>query len=775
MGLRLFTFKVKCHVLLFVFCGAVLRVHATDGIRMGEWRVHLPYKNCYSMTVDQQNKIYVASTAGFFSYDPIENALEKLSTVSGFSDIDARVLNYDKVTGKLWIGYSGGRIDVLYKKKITPMHDLFRSPLFGDKTIYDISFKDRRAYVSSGLGIVVYHQDRMEVIENYLNLGITSNASSVPVYGTAISGDTIYAVTGNKMIYGIISPQINLSDFNNWSLQRLSTQSKHVVSFRGRLYAEMDSVIQVWDGREWRVLYGESFGEVRSMRVHNEHLVMVMQRLIVVIRPDGSIKEMVKNESNQGLVDQRNEFWHTTGLYGLVRLRPDSSEWFYSPNGPEFMTSYGFANYQQSFWVTAGGHNFEYVHTYNFGGYNVFKDNRWTPNPYFNSSLRALHDFTNVAVHPKENRMFIATHGKGVIEFEGDKPVEVYKHYNSSLKYFLNEPDNPGGSDSLYYTTGITFDPSGHLWVTNYAMDSALHVRTPDGRWRGIRLPTIYTGEIVVDRRGFKWIITPNPNFSNAALCVFDDNGTPMDLTDDRSVLLNSQNLDLPTNLIRSILVTRNNELWLGTEAGLVVIRNPGNVFRDFPGQSFGADRIIVEQGGSGAYLLGSEVIYCLTMDGGGRIWAGTNTGAWLIDRNGMDIIRHYNAQNSPLPSDNVYKIGIDQQSGEVFFGTDKGLFSVKEDATSPAGVMDKLKIYPNPVRPDFSGDISIEGLAFDSRVKITDITGRLVYQTVSNGGKAVWNGFTLKGERPMTGVYLVFAIDGSGQETAMGKILFVR
>jgi hypothetical protein len=127
------------------------------------------------------------------------------------------------------------------------------------------------------------------------------------------------------------------------------------------------------------------------------------------------------------------------------------------------------------------------------------------------------------------------------------------------------------------------------------------------------------------------------------------------------------------------------------------------------------------------------------------------------------------------LPSDNVYKIGIDQQSGEVFFGTDKGLFSVKEDATSPAGVMDKLKIYPNPVRPDFSGDISIEGLAFDSRVKITDITGRLVYQTVSNGGKAVWNGFTLKGERPMTGVYLVFAIDGSGQETAMGKILFVR
>ncbi len=754
----------------FLFLQTALVSLFAQGSRMGEWRVHLPYTSCKSLTVTQDDKLFVASDYGIFSYDIRNNNMEKLSTVNGFAGVDASVINHDPETNKTWIGYSNTKIDVIQKNRIRTLNDIFNSTLQGDRAIYDISFYKRRAYVSTGLGIVVYDQDKYEVVENYLDLGLTGNSNTVPIYASTVLGDTLFAVAGNKVMYGILSPSINLSDFSNWSILTLSSQSRAIVAFGGKLYAELDSVVQVWDGQGWQVLYGSEFGSLQSLRVHNQHLVITCDRLITVIRPDNSKHEMRKNGSFYGLVDKQNNFWHTTGSYGLVNLRPDSTERYFFPNGPSTITSFDMINYNGALWVTAGGHNFEFVHTYNFEGYNVFSDNRWTRNPYIASDLVRIHDFTNMAKHPSQNRLFIGTHGKGVIEFEGDRPVNVFKEHNSSLTYFDNR-----ANDSMYYTTGIAFDKAENLWVTNYAMDSALHVFTKERVWKGIRLPTVYTGELLVDNNNYKWMITPNPNFSNAALCVFDDNNTPLEDRDDRSKLLNSQNLNLPTNLIRCFTLTVNNEIWLGTDAGLLVIRNPRNVFGDFPGQSFGADRIIVEQGGTGAYLLGSEVIYALKKDGGGRIWAGTNTGAWLIDKNGTDIIRHYNAQNSPLPSDNVYKIGIDEITGEVFFGTDKGLFSVKEDATKPADLMGNLKIYPNPVRPNFSGDISIEGLAFDARVKITDVNGHLVYETISNGGKAIWNGLSLSGQRPVTGVYLVFAMDAKGEQTAMGKILFVR
>jgi hypothetical protein len=121
-----------------------------------------------------------------------------------------------------------------------------------------------------------------------------------------------------------------------------------------------------------------------------------------------------------------------------------------------------------------------------------------------------------------------------------------------------------------------------------------------------------------------------------------------------------------------------------------------------------------------------------------------------------------------------VLSIGIDEQSGEVFFGTDKGLISFRGDATAPKESLQELKIFPNPVREDYYGEISIEGLTLDARVKITDITGAIVYETISNGGRAVWDGKKFNGQRPATGVYLVFAINSDGTESTMGKLLII-
>ncbi|MBX2984736.1 MAG: hypothetical protein KF882_02045 [Bacteroidia bacterium] len=759
------------HILLVLGLMPIIVSAQNTGIGMGEWRVHLPYNRCHYIT-ENKDKIFAAADNGFFAYAKSDGSLEKLSTINGFSDGEVNVLDYDPATDKLWICYANSKIDVLKNNKITALDDIFRSTLVGDKRIHNIMFFNRKAYVSTGLGIVVYSEDRMEVSENYLNLGKDLNNTTLPIYGTAVLGDTLFAVTGNSIIFGLIKPNINLADNNNWTVMDTSIGSRHINAFNGKLYAEKDSVLQVWDGSSWTVRYDQSFGTVNSLKVHNGNLVITMGKLIEVIRPDGNSNKMSKNATVMGLVDKNDFYWYVTMGYGLIRVNKDSSETFFTPNGPNSLTSFRMLNYNNAFWVTAGSYSLEYTHTYNMNGYNIIKDNQWTRNPYANSDIfKGLHDFTCMTKHPSENRMFMGTQGKGVIEFEGNTPVRVYNAKNSTLKYFTWTSGGMDKVDSFYYTSGVCYDKNGNLWVSNYDVDSALSVYTADKTWKAFKLPTRYLGEMILDNNGYKWLMTPRPNLSGNGICVFDDNGTPLDENDDRSVLLNTQNAELPTNLVRCLAIMPNGEIWAGTDAGLVVFRNAQNAFSE----GFKTDRVIIEQGGVGGYLLGSEVVYFIAVDGSGRRWVGTNKGAWLIDRNGMDILKHYNTENSPLPSDNVLSVGIDEITGEVFFNTDKGLFSVKENATKPQEEMSKLKIYPNPVRSDFDGEVAIEGLALDARVKITDINGNIIFETVSNGGRAVWNCRTFSGERPATGVYLVFAIDSKGEQKAMGKVLFVR
>lgn len=735
-------------------------------LALGEWRVHLPYQNCNSI-VETPDRIYSASEFGLFCLVKDGASLERLSKINGFSQTEANALEYDPVTENLWISYKNSMIDVVNKGKIYNLADLFRKSIIGDKSIFHIYLKDRKAYISTALGIIVYDQDKKEVIDNYFELGQSDTNSVIPIYSTAIVGDTLFAAAGHKIMYGLIKPGINLADYTNWKVLSSSSRSKFVAEHQGVLYAEMDSVPKFWNGNSWQSLYTDYSSRINAFKNSNGYLVISGESITSIVRPDFTIHTMVKNGNNMGIIDTRGQFWHVNSLYGLIEMRKDSSEIFYAPNGPNTVTSYKMINYDNAFWVSAGGFNGDYVYTYNYSGTNIFEENQWKSNAFANTLWQGFHDVTSMAVSPTSKQLFLGSHGKGVMQVVNRTPINRFNHQNSTLDYLFT-------GDTITFSTGLAFDAKDYLWVSNYGRDSALHVRSPQGEWKAFRLPTIHTGEIVIDKNNFKWMITPNANFSNSGLCVYDDRSTPMSEQDDRARVLTTQNAGLPTNAVRSILASQNGEIWVGTDAGLVVFNNPGNAFGDRSTEPIEARRIIIEQEGYAGYLLGEEIIYCLAEDGAGRKWVGTNKGAWLISRSGLQIIRNFNVDNSPLPSNNVLSIGIDEQSGEVFFGTDKGLISFRGDATAPKESLQELKIFPNPVREDYYGEISIEGLTLDARVKITDITGAIVYETISNGGRAVWDGKKFNGQRPATGVYLVFAINSDGTESTMGKLLII-
>ena len=220
----------------------------------------------------------------------------------------------------------------------------------------------------------------------------------------------------------------------------------------------------------------------------------------------------------------------------------------------------------------------------------------------------------------------------------------------------------------------------------------------------------------------------------------------------------------------------RNGTVWAGTESGVVLYPNPEQLLS---GQGLTGSHILVqgiEEPDKMYPLLGDEPVLSVAVDGANRKWIGTATsGVFLLSSDNKQIIRHFTASNSPLPDDRVTDICLSGQSSEVWFNTPLGLVSYTSDAVAPQGSLDQVYVYPNPVRPEYTGDITVTGLLEGTDVRITDVSGRLVYRTVSKGGQVVWNGRLPDGRRPATGGYLVFCAASDGSESAVTKLMFVR
>jgi ligand-binding sensor domain-containing protein len=183
----------------------------------------------------------------------------------------------------------------------------------------------------------------------------------------------------------------------------------------------------------------------------------------------------------------------------------------------------------------------------------------------------------------------------------------------------------------------------------------------------------------------------------------------------------------------------------------------------------------IAEQGGFANYLFKGEAVTAIAVDGADRKWIGTKNGVWLINAEGDKVLEHFTEDNSKLLSDDIKRIAINGITGEVFFATAKGISSFKGTATEGGEKTENFLVYPNPVPPGYGGMIAIKGLKQNSFVKITELNGRLVYQTKALGGQAVWNGKNYKGEPIASGVYIILVTDEGQVERNAGRIVFIK
>ena len=770
---RFFTFPA-----LFLFI-LIAQTSLAQSVGVGKWREHLPHHEVISIA-EKGDRIYAATPYSMFYYNKADESVLRLNKINGLSDVGISAISASPDQGTVVIAYSNTNIDLIQNDRIINISDIRRKPILGNKTINNITFINDLAYLACGFGIVVMNVDRHEIADTYY---IGPDGSSVNVLDIAYHSKSgyIYATTDNGVYKASITSP-NLASFENWNLETAlgNKTYNHLEAFDDYLFInkpgpnqESDTMFY-YNGDGWAYFQKTENSRINSIRSSGGYLLV--SHMYYVFLYDQGLNQVSKIWSyNPGTPGPEDAMISSDGLVyvgdrsnGLVK---QLNEWNYTiirPAGPPTTNVYAMEAIEGHLWVAPGGKSGSWGSLWRAGMiYGLQNENWLNYNRWNTQGMEHLRDVLCIAVDPNNpNRIFAGSWGAGLIEMQDGVVTNIFNDQNSSLQYSAYNPNWMG-------IGGLAFDPQGNLWVTNSSASNLLSVLKTDGTWRSFNLSPVASaidfGSITIDKSGQKWMLV-----RDHGLIVFNDNGTIDNTADDKVRRLSGAtgNGSLPGANILSLAVDQNGELWIGTNEGVAIIRNPENVFS---GGNFDAYRPIIDQDGYGAYLLDSEAVMAIAVDGANRKWFGTDrAGAFLMSADGMEQIYHFTEENSPLLSNSITSITIDGK-GEVFFGTTRGIIGFRSEATPGKPVFTDVLAFPNPVRPEYDGNIAVRGLVQNADVKITDIAGNLIYKTRAFGGQAVWNGRNFDGRRAQSGVYLVFVSNADGSETLATKILFLH
>ena len=738
---------------------------------IGSWRDHLPYSDAVSVT-EANGVIYCATNSALFTYDKADFSIERLNIVNGLSDVGLSKVKFNAFNSKIVVAYTNGNIDIIdADKSITNLPAIKTTSVSGSKVIHHIYFQGNLAYLSTGFGIVVLNTEKIEIVETYF---FGPLGSSIVTNGIAIDAVNIYAATDQGVFYASKN-SANLIDFNAWTLlPELGTQNySSIVLFSGRLFASLDlpndtsDTLYYNDGGVWQkfILGGL---DIEELVVTND-VLSVLQKSSVSLYNSAlvNINNIVSNSQfftlPKGIhVDTEGLVWLADNYSGLIRVNKSLDKQFIIPNSPSSSNVFQMDFSGGEFWMVSGGQNiFLKENLVNHKTNQEWKKMGLLIN---NDNGNVAEDMVSVAINPSNSsNVFTGSHSSGVFEYNNNMITNIYNAQNSVLDSVFDSEGNTASS-------ALEFDKDNNLWVTSSFSSNILAVKTKDDEWfnfsfPGKTLPTDIYPRMEIDQNNNKWILNTQRN----NIIVFNENKTFEDNSDDQSRLIkvvgnSGRELDL-----YSVSEDKDGEMWIGTDEGVAVFHNPSAVFDE----EINAEQIFIEQEGQTQILLESETVTAITIDGANRKWIGTQTsGVFLMSEDGTQQVEHFTTGNSPLFSNNIFDIVIDTETGEVYIGTEKGLISYKGTATEGGDNYDNVYVYPNPVKPNFTGMIAIRGLLKDTDVRITDISGNIVYQTTSFGGQAVWDGKDFNGNKVQTGVYMIFNGSANGDQKAAAKVL---
>ncbi|WP_321348028.1 two-component regulator propeller domain-containing protein [uncultured Draconibacterium sp.] len=749
----------------------------------GTWQDYLSYNKASKIAVSP-DKVFCVTEGGLFYYDLEDNSVNKFGDVIELSDFGVSTIAYNEANQVLVIAYSNSNIDLLYDDgEVVNLSDIKRKTIAGNKVINNISFSGNEAYLACGFGIVILDLDRQEVKDTYY---IGDGGSSLNVNDVETDNNSIFAAT-NEGIFRADKNDPNLANFANWihvnDIPHADDIFNHLVYHAGNIIANYaagewyQDEMYILDNGNWQP-YNTSIGYAYDMQSNAGYLAIASRDVVFIIDGNhsriGDIRSYTFSDRTEEDIAPRSagisadgSVWIADENEVLVRYSGENFEQTLPP-GPINNDMFFVGAFNSEIWM-APGSTVGYIRPI----FQRFGSNGWT---YFSDEthpeLTGFHNILAIEVDPRDpNHFFVASWGGGLLEYQNDEFVERYYNLNSPLETALPEQPN----EPFTRIGGLGFDSEGNLWMTNAECSHNVHKLSASGDWESFELPEIANNynvtDILVTENDDKWLLVPGGHDAY----VINKTG------DQKKRLLvttyfsnGTDEITTRMNDVYSIAEDQDGAIWIGSSKGVAVYSSPSRIWN--------SDNFYASQPGldlnDGIYhpLLETETVTAIAVDGANQKWLGTqNSGVFLVSETGEAEVLHFTTENSPLLSNNILSIAINQKNGEVFFGTDKGLISYQGEATGGADSYSDVYVYPNPVRETYDGPVTIAGLIENTDVKITDISGNLVYKTTSFGGQAVWDGTNLNGNRVKTGVYLVFCNDENGEETHITKILFIH
>lgn len=742
------------------------------------WNSYFSYNEIKDVA-ESTNKVFAASENAFFSLNNLTNEIKTTNTIDGLPGQTISTLYHSENFNRTLVGYENGLLMVVNESdgSMKTVVDIINKQIPPNiKRINHIQEYEGIAYISCDFGVVQYNLETLQFGDTYF---IGDNGAEIRVVQTEVFNGFIYAATASSGIRRANILSENLIDYNEWiniafgnwlGIEAIGNellavnQNSNMHRYNGATFQPFIQLLQqpldIRESEDFLIITTQN-----NVYIYNEQLAQV-----ALINTNQITEQVVEFTCGTIISDKVYIGTEENGLI-VTTLNNTFNFEFLSPDGPLKNAIFAVNAKTENIWAVFGGYdavynpfNYDSFGNVNQYGISKFVEGKWLNIPY--EEVLGAKSLSKIVINPNnQNEVFISSHHSGLLKLENDIPTYLYDQNNSA----------PNGPETLTFDgpaisvriNGAAFDKTGNLWITNSLVPNGLKVLKTNNQWQSFATDDFHNPEdinydqLVVDKNGTKWFA------STQGVMAFNET------TNVFKRITAGDEGNLPIRNTRTIAIDNRNQLWIGTRNGLRVLSSVDRYNSE--GQMTTSAIIIIEEGVA-QELLYEQFITDIVVDGANNKWIGTaDSGVFQVSPNGQETLQRFTINNSPLPSNSINDIDINPISGEVFFATTKGMVSFKGFSTKGSDNLQNVKVYPNPVRPEYYGTVKITGLLDKARIKITDIEGNLVHEVVSEGGTIEWDTTAFGKYKVASGVYMIFISAEDGLETKVKKVMIVR
>lgn len=773
--MKLFFHKPTLTLIIVLFSLSIS--HAQS---IGDWRVYSSYSTVNSISTDNEDVYFVLTQGGMFLVEDgsIQN---RFTTIDGMHRLDGMHSAYDAANNRLIISYPDGVIDLFNVETQTfeKINDISRVSEFTSKTINDIQIRQNDVLFATDFGVVTFDRSNFFVTNSYLNLGEFPRGTRVNDITFIV--DSIFVATTQGVASALY--ESNLIDANNWKNTQLTSSLNNDVikieSTETRLFAISNDSLFQWENGNWNNFVNQPVQGPSILSVNGNELIVSNTDIVISLNETNEVQTIyepeienintVKSSNNTLLVGTREN--------GLIEVT--SGEQVFNPSGP-YLNFFSDLDLKDGTLLASATDQFPQSDPFNpIRGYYTYQNNSWESfNQNTNTILSDFRYSTAYVVDITSENYMIGSWGDGIaMQSKSDGELSIFDNSNSGFSGI-------SANRAFVVISGLDTDSNENTWAISFISNLPLNVYSNESKeWTHFPTLPINSDELYfrlfVDSNDNLWIPLIDISNNGKGILVIDPGQNPFDDSDDTFRKLTSgENFgNLPDENVIAITEDKNGEVWIGTTRGIARFIFPSFIVSSNNPSEYSAQWLInADTSATSRFLLRDINVSSIAVNSANQKWIGSaNQGLWLLNEDGSEILVRYTADNSPLISNNIQDIAINDETGEVFISTDLGLVSLIETASSPVSKMDELKVYPNPFVYSKHDRIIIDELSSETTIKIVGSDGSVFTSLDSRGGRIHWNGLDANGRELSSGVYFVVAIDESGSEKGIGKVVIIR